>query len=145
MPPSWEKNEMAGKDWLMSFKRRNELSIRRPEPCSRSRATAFNQNNVAKFFENLERLIKRNPAFADGTRIFNLDETSTTTVQRPQKVVAPKGRKCIGKVTSGERGTLVTTCCIIGASGIALPSIIVFPRKNFKDHMIKIHHLEPWD
>lgn len=137
MPPSWKVKEMAGKDWLVSFKSRHELSIRRPEPCSLSRATAFNQNNVAIFFENLENLIKRNPAFANGTRIFNLDETSTTTVQKPQKVVAPKGRKCIGKVTSGERGTLVTTCCIIGASGIVLPPVMVFPRKHFKEHMIK--------
>lgn len=70
--------------------------------------------------------MKRNSAFADGTRIFNLDDTSTKTVQKPQKVIAPKGRKNIGKVTSGERGTLVTTCCIISASGIALPPVMVF-------------------
>lgn len=43
----------------------------------------------------------------------------------------------LGKVTSGEKGTLVTTCCIIGASGIALPPVIIFPRKNYKDHMLK--------
>ncbi|CAH2021965.1 unnamed protein product [Acanthoscelides obtectus] len=137
MPKSWTDNEMAGKDWLTLFKRRNRFSSRRPEPCSLARATAFNRNNVNNFYNNLEDLIKRNSAFANGTRIFNLDETSTTTVQKPQKVIAPLGRKCIGKVTSGERGTLVTTCCIVSASGNALPPVMIFPRKKFKDHMIK--------
>ncbi|CAH1973322.1 unnamed protein product [Acanthoscelides obtectus] len=137
MPKSWTDNEMAGKDWLTLFKRRNRFSSRRPEPCSLARATAFNRNNVNNFYNNLEDLIKRNSAFANGTRIFNLDETSTTTVQKPQKVIAPLGRKCIEKVTSGERGTLVTTCCIVSASGNALPPVMIFPRKKFKDHMIK--------
>lgn len=68
--------------------------------------------------------------------MYNLDETATTTVQKPQKVIGPKG-KHIGKVTSGEKGTLVTTCCVISAAGQALPPVIIFPRKNFKDHMIR--------
>lgn len=54
-----------------------------------------------------------------------------------QKTVAMKGRRIVGKVTSGEKCTLVTTCCINSASGQALPPIIVFPRKKFKNHMIK--------
>lgn len=137
IPKSWETNKMAGKDWLMAFRRRHNLTLRKPEPCSLARATSFNRHNVDKFYNNLEKLINRHSAFADGTRIFNLDETSTNTVQKPPKIIAPKGKKCIGKVTSAERGTLVTTCCIICANGNALPPIMVFPRKKFKDHMIK--------
>lgn len=137
MPLSWEAKEMAGKDWLIAFRRRHNITLKKPEACSLARATAFNRNNVDKYFDNLENIIARSPHFSDGTRIFNLDETSTTTVQKPQKVLAPMGRKTIGKVTSGERGTLITTCCIISASGNFLPPVMVFPRKNFKDHMIK--------
>lgn len=137
IPASWEVNAMAGKDWLLSFRRRHEISLKKLAPCSLARATAFNRSNVDKFYDNLENLMKRSPAFADGTRIFNLDETSTTTVQHPQKFIAPEGRKPIGKVTSGERGTLVTTCCIVSASGNFLSPVMVFPRKIFKDHMIK--------
>lgn len=97
-------------------------------------------------FEILEGAIKRNPAaFADGTRIFNLDETATTNVQKPVKVLSPKGKKNHGKVTSGEKGTLVTTCDIISASGQALQPVMVFPRKNFLPKMIKDTPPGHWD
>ena len=37
---------------------------------------------------------------------------------------------------SGERGVLVTTCCIINATGNTLPPVMVFPRVHFKNHML---------
>lgn len=95
----------------------------------------FNKVYVQKFYDNLKQVLSRNACFANGSRIYNLDETSTTTVQRPQKVLAAKGSN-VCKVTSGERGVLVTTCCIVNAIGQALPPAMVFPRKNFKSHML---------
>lgn len=78
----------------------------------------------------MEQVYKRQSSFADGTRVYILDETTTSTVQKPQKVIGPN----IGKITSGEK---VINRCIISASGQALPPILIFPRKNYKDHMIK--------
>lgn len=119
MPEQWLKNKTAGIDWLKGFLNRHpELSVRQPEGCSLSRATSFNRHNVETFFSNLEEVLKRHDGFLNGTRIFNLDETSTTTVQKSSKIVAQKGIKQINKVTSGERGVLVTTCCIVGAAGL---------------------------
>lgn len=114
-----------------------DVSLRKPEPCCLARATALNKANVETFYNKLEKLYERNPKFADGTRIYNLDGTSTMTVQKPQRVIALKGRRNVSKITSGERGTLVTTCCIVSASGTALPPVMVFPRKNFKNYMTK--------
>lgn len=134
---TWKKEEMAGKEWLRSFKSRHpDLSMKKPEACSLARATAFNKETVKTFFENLKNVMNRHPSFGDGTRVYNLDETATTTVQKPQKVLAPKGKHNIGKITSGERGTLVTTCAIVCAAGQALPPVLVFPRKNYKDIML---------
>ncbi|XP_028159510.1 uncharacterized protein LOC114352198, partial [Ostrinia furnacalis] len=136
-PQSWKDRKIAGIDWLYGFRKRNpDLSLRKPEPCSLSRATSFNRHNVMMFFDNLEDVMKRQSTFGNGTRVFALDETGTTTVQKPKKILAQKGSKQLNKVTSGERGTLVTTCCIVSATGTALSPAMVFPRKHFKNFMI---------
>jgi hypothetical protein len=62
---------------------------------------------------DLEEILNRTREFVDGTRIFNLDETATTTV-----IIAKKGIKQVSSTTSGERGILVTTCCVISANGM---------------------------
>lgn len=88
------------------------------------------------FFDNLEDVMAREPSFGDGTRVFNLDETSTMTVQKSGKVLAERGQKQVNKVTSAEKGTLVTTCYIVNALGHALPPVMTFLRVHFKQHMI---------
>lgn len=138
VPGSWKRDKIAGIEWLRSFRKRHpELALRTAESCSLGRASGFNRPNIKKYFKNLEDVLKRQPDFSNGTRVYNLDETSTTTVQKPPKVLAPKGIRCLSKVTSGEKGTLCTTCAIISASGQSLPPVVVFPRKNFKNYMIK--------
>lgn len=51
-------------------------------------------------------------------------------------MIGEKGTKQIHQITSGEKGSLVTVCCIIGANGNCLPPAMVFPRVHFKPHMI---------
>lgn len=89
-------------------------------------------NTISKhFFDVLEPVVKR--LNVGGRRIFNLDETGCTTVQRVSKVVAAKGCKQVGQVTSRERGELVIMSAIVSATGISLPPIFIFPRKNFRE------------
>ena len=81
VPESWHVNKMAGKDWMHGFRKRNPvLSLRTPEGCSLARATAFNPHNVGIFFDKLYDVLNRNTNFSNGSRIYNLDETSTITV-----------------------------------------------------------------
>ncbi|KAJ8889703.1 hypothetical protein PR048_009204 [Dryococelus australis] len=124
---------MAGIDWLYAFRKRHSNL----KPCSLSRAMAFNKHNVGLFFDNLETVLKCDPSLSDGTRIFNLDEIGTSTVQNPKKILTPKGAKQLNKATSDEKETFVITCCIISASGVALPQAMVFPRIRFKEFMLK--------
>lgn len=88
------------------------------------------------FFNNLRDVIARYPEVGNGLRIYNLDETALTTVHIPRKVLAGSDTKRLNKVTSGERGVLVTGCCIICSDGTFLPPVLVFPRQNFKNHML---------
>ncbi|KAJ8263818.1 hypothetical protein GJAV_G00141640, partial [Gymnothorax javanicus] len=127
---------MAGKDWLTSFLERNRtLSIHRPQATSMSRSTSFNKTNVTAFFNNLKTVLTRYNFEAND--IWNMDETGTTTVQVPDKVIATKGQRQVGAVTSGERGTLVTVAFAANAQGNFVPPYFIFPRKKFHDHFIR--------
>ena len=128
--------ELLGKDWALNFRKRHpELALRSPESTSIARARAFNKEAVALFFNLYENLHDKYHFKAE--RIFNLDETGITTVQKPGKILAAKGKKQVGMISSAERGSLVTMCNVVNASGNALPPVFIFPRVNFKDHMLK--------
>lgn len=136
-PPSWAKNNCAGEDWFSGYmKRFPNLSLRRPEATSLSRATSFNRKNVKDFFDHLEKLLEK---YHFGPNdIYNSDETGCTTVQSVgnTKVIACKNVKQVGKMTSGERGTLVTMLATINAAGNSVPPFMVFPRVHFKEAML---------
>lgn len=129
MPPSWKTGKCAGLEWLRGFlHRNNQLSIRKPESCSLSRLTSFNKHNVEMFFNNLTSVYAQVPDLADGCRVFNLDETGVTTVQKPKKVVGMKGVKQLnqcGKRGIGDSSVHRKCCRNISAScdGVSLKKL----------------------
>ncbi|XP_065671971.1 uncharacterized protein LOC136089810 [Hydra vulgaris] len=111
-PKSWLKLSMVGPDWMRGFLNRHSgLSIRTPEATNRNHFSASN--------------------------IYNVDETGITTVQKPNKVIARKGIKQVGALTSQERGTLVTIVLAVNACGNSVPPMFLFPRKKIYDHFIR--------
>jgi len=135
MPASWTDNAIAGVDWLHGFMTRMpQLSLRSPEATSLARSTAFNRHNIDMFFNNLNEVRSRHQYGPED--IYNVDESGLVTVQKPVKVIANKGTRQVGRMTSAERGTLVTICCAVNAIGNAVPPLFVFPRVNFKSHML---------
>ena len=66
----------------------------------------------------------------DGTKVYNMDETGLSTVQRPSKVVCLKGQKRAGALTSAEMG--VNTTCVIctNTAGNYIPPFLIFKRKR---------------
>lgn len=97
---------MAGRDWLKSFMKRNELSNRKSEGTSLNRATAFNKDEVDLFFKLLGELMEKCNFLP--RNIYNVDETGISSVQDPGVVITEKGQKRVGSITSGERGKNVT-------------------------------------
>ncbi|XP_022818636.1 uncharacterized protein LOC111351098 [Spodoptera litura] len=138
IPESWKRDGKAGKDWYAGFMKRNaSLSIRSPEATSLSRATSFNRTNVHSFFEKYREVLQRYNI--SPSRIWNVDETGVTTVQKPKKVVAQRGSKQVGAVTSAERGTLVTIAAAANAIGNFIPCMNkpIFPRIRYSDLFIQ--------
>ena len=87
------------------------------------------------FFENLKQVLEK---YKFETRaIFNMDETGITTVQSPNKVIARRGVKQVGRIVSAERGTLVSMACAVSATGQAIPPFLIFPRVRFQEYFIR--------
>lgn len=119
--PFIQANKAAGRDWIERFLRRNpEISIRKPQPTSINRLTAFNREEVTIFFDKLSSLMEKykfTPA-----RIFNADETGISNVQVSSKILAQKGQRRVGFIASGERGkTILPSCAVSVPQGCMFP------------------------
>lgn len=71
-----------------------------------ARARGFNRENVDNFFDVFEKTVDKFNFTAKS--IFNVNESGFTSVQKTlQKVVARKGKRQVGGITSAERGVTV--------------------------------------
>lgn len=133
--PNRFKDRSAGREWLRGFRMRHpEISLRQPEAVSAARAMAFNRPQIQTFFDTLEMTLEKEKI--DVKRIYNMDESSLSTVQRLPKIFAKTGRKQVGSLTSAERGQHVTCVCCMNAIGNFVPPALIFPRKNRKEELL---------
>lgn len=130
------ETKMCGKEWLYGFLRRNtQISLRRPEATSLNRVLAFNRADVNLFYDNLEQVMTKYQFRPH--RIFNVDETGISGVHKPSRILAQKGRKQVGAITSGERGQTTTVVSCMSASGLYVPPLFIFKRERMKEGLDK--------
>ena len=103
-----KETKVAGLDWMYGFMDRNKISVRKPEATSIGRAIGFNKDEVNRFFQNLEQAMDKYK-FKD-TNYWNVDETGITTVQDPGLILAERGQKRVGSITSWKRGKTLQLC-----------------------------------
>lgn len=129
------ETQKAGWDWLAGFRKRNPgISLRKPEGTSFARASGFNKEAVMTFFNTFEKVLAE--INIPPNRIYNMDESALTTVHDPPKVFAKTGKKQVGTITSGERGSHVTVVCAVSATGHYIPPVFIFARKNLKHELL---------
>ena len=132
------KGGEAGRAWLDLFLRRHKhrLSLRKPCGTSFSRALGFNRENVENFFKILEEAYDRYKFTA--TRVYNVDETGISFVQsKIPHVIGRKGKRQIAAITSAERGATITVIACMSASGNFVPPLVIFPRTNMAQALMK--------
>lgn len=131
-----QNKKIAGWDFYLNFmKRHPALSLRSPEATSLNRVIGFNKTEIERFFTNLSVLYEKHN-YSPGD-IYNVDESGLHTVHKPSKIIAGKGVKQVGKITSAERGDLVTIICCFSAAGNYIPPFLLFPRKLMNDRLMK--------
>jgi len=130
------EKKTAGCDWFYGFMSRNStLSLRKPESTSIARVIGFRRSEVNRFYDNLSAVYQKEKF--DASRVFNVDETGMSTVQlHKEKVVAQCGKKQIGKIVSAERGETVTAVVCASASGVFIPPMLIFARKNLNNRLL---------
>jgi hypothetical protein len=116
---------MEGKKWYYNFiKRHPNLSLRQPESTSMTRVKGFCEEIFNHFFYILKTICDENQL--DATRIYNVNESRFSTVQKKcQKVIAVKGKRKVGSVASGERGVNTILAACVSASGTSVPPMII--------------------
>lgn len=133
-----KSSKMAGRKWLAGFLSRNPgLAIRKPEATSIQRAIGFNAPQVSRFFDLLKEQTAMIPSDQLQHRVYNMDESGLSVVHTPSKILAQKGKKQVGKLTSGEKGKTVTIICAMNACGTYVPPMIIFPRKRMNDKLME--------
>ncbi|XP_033103547.1 uncharacterized protein LOC117106295 [Anneissia japonica] len=121
------KTKKAGYDWLKGFQKRNaHLSIRKPEALSAQRAKSMNEVAVGRYFKLLGDILDKLNIKDKVAPIWNCDESGLSSVHRPPKILATKGKKQVHSKTSGERGinTIVLACA--NAAGTFIPPFIIY-------------------
>jgi len=134
-----EKESSAGRDWFEAFLRRHpDLSIRKPEPTSVHRAIGFNAAKAKLFLDKLGSLLfdENSVRLIHETQIYNVDESGYTVCHKPSKVLAAKGQRGVGAITSAERGKTITAICCMSAAGHFVPPMLIFPRKRVKSELM---------
>ncbi|XP_061717591.1 uncharacterized protein LOC133525319 [Cydia pomonella] len=86
-----------------------------------------------EFFDKYESVLDEGKFTAQ--QIYNVDETGLSTVHKPPKVLALKGKHQVGAVTSGERGLNTTCICCMNAAGEFIPPMLIFKRKRMTDDL----------
>lgn len=122
------ESQMAGEDWAVGFRNRNKIRLRKPSATSISRIFGFNKEEVDLFFGNLDSVMDKYKFPA--ARVFNMDETGISTVQKLGQILGPKGQKQVGGAISWERGRNITVVCAFSASGLYVPPMLIYPRKR---------------
>ena len=94
------ETKLAGRDWLRGFfKRHEDLAIRHPQGTNIARAVGFNRPKVRQFFDLYKSQLEMSTYTS--ARIWNMDETGITNVQKPGKIDATKGVRQVGRMASG--------------------------------------------
>lgn len=132
----WEtpfKDGIPGEDWFLNFKRRHNLSIRKPETLEYARKKAATDPfTIYGYFDLLKKTLTELNLEDKPQCIWNLDESSLSIDPSRTKVVGEKGQSS-SRVTSTSGRENTTFVLAASAAGQRAPPLIIYKGKNMWD------------
>ncbi|XP_067205209.1 uncharacterized protein [Linepithema humile] len=119
--------DKPGRHWYEAFYRRHpELSKRKPQNLSYSRASVTEEGLRSWFAEVKKYLEDNNLLNIDENRIFNGDESGFKLFPDTDKVIVRKGRKTVHKVVGSNDKEQITSLFLYNAAGDKAPPLVIF-------------------
>ena len=124
------KNGKAGKDWFDGFRKRHpELTIRKPEKLTTTRARMVNPVILKNYFDDLNTLLGSLSLADQPVKIWNCDETGKQFEHDPVKKIAQRGsRSVLGRTTSNRTNITIMAC--VNAVGDRMPPMFIVKGKT---------------
>jgi hypothetical protein len=105
------------------MRRHPEISVRKAEGISLSRAQEMKKEETAKYSDLLKKTLMENDLMKKPSHIFNLDETVLQLNNKPGHVLAKKGSTDVHLLTSAEKGETISVIACCSAEGHFLPAV----------------------
>ncbi|XP_060801974.1 uncharacterized protein LOC132901742 [Amyelois transitella] len=126
------KEGAPGYEWFSGFRKRNNLSLKKPQAVEMSRKAACDPFIIKDYFDTLEEYIKTMDLQYSPDRIWNLDESSFSKDPEKTKIVGAKGYASTRTIASAGKDN-VTVLFTVNAAGEKLPPLIIYRGKNIWD------------
>ena len=114
-----------GDKWYNNFKKRNNLTNRKPDNIDRGRYRMTNFTVYEQHFTLLEKIINDLELAKKPEHIFNCDESMVAMDRCTGKVVVSRKTKQAYSESKGTRDHITVNACV-SASGLVLPPHIIF-------------------
>jgi len=124
-----------GADWYANFMKRwrQELTVRKPELLTLSRALACNKAAVDAWFKLLGNKLTKLNLHHSPAQIFNCEESGLSSNPGMSKIITKRGSKNPVMVVPGSGKEQFTILALASASGKQYPPFVVFSGKNLYD------------
>lgn len=126
------KEDRPGYDWLAAFRKRNNLSLKKPQAVEMSRKAACDPFIIKQYFDMLEEYLVKLDIKYSPDRIWNLDESSFSKDPEKTKIIGAKGFASTRTIASTGKEN-VTVLFTVNAAGEKLPPLIIHRGKNVWD------------
>ncbi|XP_058834377.1 uncharacterized protein LOC131691764 [Topomyia yanbarensis] len=117
VPKDWKKERKASEEWMSDFLERHPHLL--VWISDGSNTNPFSLEQAQKFFDLMDSIVQAHPQFADGMRIFNLEEIAKNVSH---------------KLTERKK---VTTFVIVNALGNTCPPVMIFQCAGLSEDMLK--------